>query len=204
MPCFLQLPSPSRRCTVSRAQSTGAPLRAQPHRGPRVPGRVPVRAHPSCEAKSCPCLAALDRRSSYHLAMPHRHVAALDRQVLVSASSSPANGKRPCLCPFPNPAIMISPLPFLTVVLTLLLVGAQPLYPPVLPAVALPHAAVRGHHPSAAATSCSRRGQASAAFHQTCPVRTPHTHQPTRTQNRMGPSRTGSGRHTRSDGRPPH
>jgi hypothetical protein len=34
----------------------------------------------------------------------------------MSVSSSLANGKRPCPCYFPSPAIVISPLPFLTAV----------------------------------------------------------------------------------------
>jgi hypothetical protein len=58
-----------------------------------------VRGHPSREGESCSCLVALNRRSSSHLATSHRHVAALDCKVLASASSSPANGKRPCPCP---------------------------------------------------------------------------------------------------------
>jgi hypothetical protein len=101
-PCFLQPPSPSRHCTVSRAQSTGTPLTAQPRRSPGVPGPARVHAHPSREAESCPCLVTLDRRLSPNLFTPHRRVAALDREVLASASSSPVNGKRPCPCPCPS------------------------------------------------------------------------------------------------------
>jgi hypothetical protein len=195
--------------TVSRARNTGAPRTAQPRRGPGVPRPARVHAHQAVghKAEPCPCLTALDRRSSSHLATPHRRVAALDCHVLPSVSSSPANGKRLCLCPFPSPAIVISPYP------TTLCRRPAPalwLWSTRRPRTGahtcqfqscLPHhgLTVCGHHPSTTTTSRSCHGQASAAFRRT-PLGHTQVHPPPLTLDSHTRShRTGSGRcHTRS------